>query len=319
MSYKEELLHKNRELVNFLETFYGDEYELFLQAIFSSKKPSIRVNTIKIEKEVLLKRLHAKGFVLLAVPFYEDAFVVEQSPAEIGNTVEHFMGYYYVQSLSSMIPPILLDPKPGERVLDIASAPGSKTTQMAQMMKNQGLIVANDVDVDRVKALSNNVDRMGALNVIITIMEGNRFGNLLPDYFDKVLVDAPCSALGTLSKNSEILKWWGSEKVGRLMNTQKALILSGFDSLKPGGLMVYSTCTLTPQENEYIVDYLLQKRPNARILDFELNGVRLRNGVTHWGKFQFRQEVEKCKRIEPYHNENFEGFFMALITKLSSR
>ncbi|MEO0198345.1 MAG: RsmB/NOP family class I SAM-dependent RNA methyltransferase [candidate division WOR-3 bacterium] len=318
MSYKEELLYKNRELVNFLETFYGGEYELFLKAIFRGKKPSIRVNTIKIEREELFRRLQAKGFKLVKVPFYEDAFIVEESPVEIGNTVEHFMGYYYVQSLSSMIPPLLLDPKPGDKILDIASAPGSKTTQMAQMMKNQGLIVANDVDIDRVKALSNNIDRMGALCVIITIMEGNRFGKLLPDYFDKVLVDAPCSALGTLSKNSEILKWWGSEKIGRLMNTQKALILSGFDSLKPGGLMVYSTCTLTPHENEYIIDYLLQKRPNATIIDFDLPGVRLRNGVTQWGKFQFRPEVGKCKRIEPYYNENFEGFFIALITKLSS-
>ncbi|MEO0243105.1 MAG: RsmB/NOP family class I SAM-dependent RNA methyltransferase, partial [candidate division WOR-3 bacterium] len=219
MSYKEELLYKNRELVNFLETFYGGEYELFLKAIFRGKKPSIRVNTIKIEREELFRRLQAKGFKLVKVPFYEDAFIVEESPVEIGNTVEHFMGYYYVQSLSSMIPPLLLDPKPGDKILDIASAPGSKTTQMAQMMKNQGLIVANDVDIDRVKALSNNIDRMGALCVIITIMEGNRFGKLLPDYFDKVLVDAPCSALGTLSKNSEILKWWGSEKIGRLMNT----------------------------------------------------------------------------------------------------
>ncbi|MGB9824246.1 MAG: NOL1/NOP2/sun family putative RNA methylase [Candidatus Hydrothermia bacterium] len=316
MNYKRELMEKNRELINFLLQFYQDDFDLFVESVFKPRRPAIRVNTLKIEREELISRMVSKGFKLSPIPFYSDGFLVEETPVEIGNTVEHFMGYYYVQSLSSMIPPLLLNPQPGESVLDIASAPGSKTTQMAQMMNNQGVIVANDVDIDRIKALSNNVDRMGVLNVVITILEGNRFGNLLPDYFEKVLVDAPCSALGTLSKNSEVFKWWGREKIGRLMNTQKALILSGFDALKPGGLMVYSTCTLTPEENEYVVNYLLEKRPKAKLLDFEIKGVVLRNGVKNWERFEFSEEILKCKRIEPLLNDNFEGFFIALITKL---
>ncbi len=317
MSYKKELLEKNRELVNFFARFYQNDFDLFIESVLRPRKPAIRVNTLKIERDILVSRMVSKGFKLSPIPFYQDAFLVEEAPVEIGNTVEHFMGYYYVQSLSSMIPPLLLNPGPGEKVLDIASAPGSKTTQMAQMMNNQGLIVANDVDIDRIKALSNNIDRMGVLNVVITILEGNRFGNILPDYFEKVLVDAPCSALGTLSKNSEVLKWWGREKIGRLMNTQKALILSGFDALKPGGLMVYSTCTLTPEENEYVVDYLLEKRPEAKLIDFELKGVVLRNGVKSWERYEFSEEILKCKRVEPFLNNNFEGFFIALITKLA--
>jgi NOL1/NOP2/sun family putative RNA methylase len=317
VSYKKELLEKNRELVNFFARFYQNDFDLFIESVLRPRKPAIRVNTLKIERDILVSRMVSKGFKLSPIPFYQDAFLVEEAPVEIGNTVEHFMGYYYVQSLSSMIPPLLLNPGPGEKVLDIASAPGSKTTQMAQMMNNQGLIVANDVDIDRIKALSNNIDRMGVLNVVITILEGNRFGNILPDYFEKVLVDAPCSALGTLSKNSEVLKWWGREKIGRLMNTQKALILSGFDALKPGGLMVYSTCTLTPEENEYVVDYLLEKRPEAKLIDFELKGVVLRNGVKSWERYEFSEEILKCKRVEPFLNNNFEGFFIALITKLA--
>jgi len=314
--YREELLKKNRELSRFLEDFYGEALDDFINAVFAPLRPSIRVNTLKIDREALLMRLTNRGFKLKKCDFYEDGFIVEEAPTEIGNTLEHFMGYYYVQSLSSMIPPLLLDPKPGEVVLDIASAPGSKTTQMAQMMENRGVIVANDVDIERVKALSNNVDRMGAINVVITVEHGYKFGKMYPDYFDKVLVDAPCSALGTLSKNLEVLKWWGMEKIGRLLTAQKSLILSGFDSLRPGGLMVYSTCTITPFENEYIINYLLETRENAEILDFQIPCVKLRDGITTWDRFTFHEEIKKCKRIEPHLNVGFEGFFIALIRKL---
>jgi NOL1/NOP2/sun family putative RNA methylase len=315
---KEELLRKNVELSNFLHNYYGEEYPKFVEVMGKRLRPSIRVNSLKIEREELRRRLISKGFKLVPVPFYEDGFVVEELPGEIGNTVEHFVGYYYVQGLSSMIPPVLLNPAPGEKVLDIASAPGSKATQMAQMMKNTGVIVANDIDVERIKALSNNIDRMGVLNTIVTLEQGYRFGQLYPDTFDRVLIDAPCSALGTLNKNMEIVKWWGREKIGRLMGAQKSLILSGFDALKPGGLMVYSTCTITPEENEYIVNYLLKERNNAEILDFQLPGVVFRSALIHWERFYFHPSIAKCKRIETHHNPDFEGFFIALVKKLPS-
>uniref|UniRef100_A0A7V4E4D4 NOL1/NOP2/sun family putative RNA methylase n=2 Tax=candidate division WOR-3 bacterium TaxID=2052148 RepID=A0A7V4E4D4_UNCW3 len=314
-----ENLKSNMELYRFLSSFYGDNLSNFLECVVKKPKSAIRVNTLKISKDVLVKRLLDQGFVLKPVPFFEDAFIVDYAPTELGNTVEHFLGYYYVQSLSSLLPPVVLRPQPGEAVLDIASAPGSKTTQMAQMMKNRGVIVANDVDIKRIKALANNIDRMGVLNAIITIEQGHRFGKLYPGAFDRVLVDAPCSALGTLGKNFEVVKWWGREKIGRLMATQKGLILSGFDSLKPGGVMVYSTCTVTPEENEYIVNYLLQERENAEILDFELPGINLSSGVVEWDRFRFSDEIKKCKRIEPHLNPGFEGFFIALIRKLPSR
>lgn len=311
-------IRSNRELYDFLVEFYKDNLEGFLENVLSVHKISIRINTIKADKFDVLKRLENYGFVLKQVPFYDDAFEVEKHPGEIGNRIEHFMGYYYVQSLSSLIPPTLLYPRPGDWVLDIAAAPGSKTTQMAQMMGNKGVIVANDVDVTRIKALSNNIDRMGVLNVIITLEQGHNFGKWYPNTFDKVLVDAPCSALGTLGKNPEVIKWWGRSKIGKLMAAQKSLILSGFDALKPGGLMVYSTCTVTPEENEYMVDYLLKSRENAEVLDFALAGVKMMSGITHCDRFQFSKDVSKCKRIEPYLNPGFEGFFIALIRKLPS-
>lgn len=313
-----ESIKNNSELFRFLSNFYGGDFEAFLDCVIKKPKSAIRVNTLKANKDTILERLLKQGFKLKKVAFYEYAFVVEESPVELGNTVEHFVGYYYVQSLSSLIPPLVLAPQPGEVVLDIASAPGSKTTQMAQMMENRGVIVANDVDIKRVKALANNIDRMGVLNTIITIEQGHKFGKLYPETFDKILVDAPCSALGTLGKNPEVVKWWSREKIGRLMATQKSLILSGFDALKPGGIMVYSTCTVTPEENEYIVNYLLQEREGVEILDFHLPGVKLTSGLTEWERLIFKKELVKCKRIEPHLNPGFEGFFIALMRKSPS-
>ncbi|HOP31959.1 MAG TPA: RsmB/NOP family class I SAM-dependent RNA methyltransferase [Candidatus Hydrothermia bacterium] len=314
----ERLIKNNVELMRFLDKFYGDKLSRFLESTGKKLKTAIRINSLKIDREHLLERLKGKGFKLTPIPFYDDGFVLDNAPMEVGSTVEHFMGYYYVQGLSSMIPPLLLNPAPGEMVLDIASAPGSKTTQMAQMMKNRGTIVANDIDVERIKALSNNIDRMGVLNTIIIHEQGCRFGQLFPDAFDKVLVDAPCSALGTLNKNTEVVKWWSREKIGKLMSAQKGIILSGFDALRPGGVMVYSTCTVTPEENEYIVNYLLKERLNAEVLDFSLPGITFRDALVTWERFEFAPQIAKCKRIEPHLNPDFEGFFIALIRKLSS-
>lgn len=144
----------------------------------------------------------------------------------------------------------VLKPTKEDTVLDIAAAPGSKTTQMAQHMENYGVIVANDVSVKRLKALTNNLERLGVLNVCVTQLDGRRFGKLMPEAFDKILVDAPCSAEGTIRKSYKAIYNWQPWGYKKLVETQKMLLVSAYKALKPGGVLVYSTCTFAPEENE---------------------------------------------------------------------
>lgn len=305
----------NRELETFLHSLLGDEWPLFLQWMERSLKPVIRTNLLRISPDRLRARLEAQGFELEPLPLHAGIFRVKAWPFPLGNTLEHHLGYFYVQSLASLLPPLLLAPQPGERVLDLAAAPGSKTTQMSEMMANRGMIVANDIDRKRLRALVNNVDRMGALNVVITEMDGTRFGTTHTGFFHRVLLDAPCSALGTLHENREILRWWGFSKVRRLVGLQKKLILSAWDALMPGGVLVYSTCTLTPDENEEIVAYLLASREGVEILPLpELPGIRFRPGLTSWRDRTYPEVLARTGRLLPFENDT-EGFFLALIRK----
>jgi NOL1/NOP2/sun family putative RNA methylase len=307
-------IRKNRELFGFLEEFLGAELETFLAWTGRKLPPSIRVNTLKSEVLEVKKRLESQGFVLEFVEFYKDALVVKETPIEIGKTMEHFLGYYYVQDLASMVPPLVLDPESDESVLDLAAAPGSKTTQMSQMMGNRGVIMANDLSISRIRALASNVDRLGCLNVTVLQEDGVRLGARMPETFDRVLLDAPCSAVGTLNSAYELPKWWGWNKIGRLVGIQRKLIVSAFRALRPGGILVYSTCTLVPSENEGVVHHLLQCEPSARIVEIGDMGVPMRPGVTSWRRGEYDETLALTRRIAP-HEAGMEGFYIAKVEK----
>ncbi len=312
-----EELKKNKPLYQFLsDLFGGEELVSFLSSTYKKLPPTIRINTLKANEEEARSRLLGKGFRLEKIDWLQKAhaYRVLFSPFPIGKTLEHFMGYIYIQDLASMIPPIVLNPKPGEKVLDITAAPGSKTTQMAQLMDNTGLILANDVDITRLKALSHNIDRLGVVNTIITNVDGYKLGFWFPDTFDRVLLDAPCSAIGTIHRTYEIVRWWSWAKVSRLVQTQKGLILGAYRALKPGGKLVYSTCTLVPEENEGVVSFLLEREPDAKVLKVELNGMKTRSGLTSWKRRYYPDELKKTLRIYPQDNLT-EGFYIALIEK----
>lgn len=307
-------IEKNRTLFEYLELLLGDELNSYLEWILSLHPPALRVNTLKIAREELIERLEKRGFKFEQLPFYKEGYRILDSPMEPGKTIEHYLGYYYIQDVASMVPPVILDPKPGEKVLDLAAAPGSKTTQMAQMMKNKGVIVANDISYERIKALSHNIDKLGILNTVITETDGYKLGFWMEKYFDKVLIDAPCSALGTLHRSPEIVKWWGFDKIGKLVRTQRGLILAAYKALKPGGKLMYSTCTLTPEENEGIIQFLLDKNPYVEILDFQIEGIIIRKGKKAWKRMKYNKEIEKTGYILPHENK-MEGFYLALIRK----
>jgi len=277
---------------------------------------SIRVNTLKISIEEVKKRL-SPDWKLVPVPWCAQGFWIdhrgegEEYRRDVGNLLEHSLGLVFIQEAASMIPPLVLCPKPGDKVLDMCASPGSKATQIAQYMKNEGILVANDFKTDRIKALGLNMQRMGVTNSIITLMEGRWFKGL---QFDRILVDAPCSGTGTIRKSLKTLRIWNPNMVRRLSGTQKQLIETAYNVLKPGGRMVYSTCTLEPEEDEGVVSFLLDKYPGAKTEKISLPGLNASIPVTEFEGRKFHSSVKDCLRIWPQDNDT-EGFFVACISK----
>ncbi len=285
------------------------DFEEFKKYSLSFLRKCIRVNTLKITIPELKKRL-AKDWTLEQVPWCKEGFYIEGTRLDIGNLPEHVLGYIYVQEGASMIPPIVLNPKPGDKVLDLCAAPGSKTTQLGQYMKNQGVLVANDVNHMRLASLGINTQRCGLTNIIRTKMQGWWFKDL---EFDKVLVDAPCSGIGTIRKSLKTIRMWNPNMVKRIAGTQKKLLKTGWGVLKKGGELVYSTCTLEPDENEAVISWFLDNNPDASLVDIKLN-IKRSDAITEFEGKKYNSEVKKCLRIWPQDNDS-EGFFVAKLKK----
>jgi 16S rRNA (cytosine1407-C5)-methyltransferase len=214
-----------------------------------------------------------------------------------------------------MIPPLVLNPQKNELVLDIAAAPGSKTTQMAQMMNNRGSLVANEWDGKRIKTLSHNLDRMGVLNTAMVNMGGERIGNLLPETFDKILVDAPCSALGVIHKAPEAVE--NLNYLNKFAFIQEQLLVSAIKAAKVGGTIVYSTCTISAEENEKMLNAILKKYP-LEIEEIALHkSLSYMPGLTGYAGESFHPSLQKTIRLLP-SAINPEGFFVAKLRKLES-
>jgi len=251
------------------KSLLGKEYDTFIEYSLTFPRRSLRVNTIKISISELKKRLE-KRWELTQIPWCKEGFWIKHIKGErrdIGNLIEHQLGYFHVQESASMIPPLVLDPKPNELILDMCASPGSKSTQIAIRMKNKGLLITNDYKGMRLKPLGINLQKAGLTNTITTLMDGNRFKGF---QFDRILVDAPCSGTGTIRKSLKTLRIWNPNMIGRLCMTQKSLINNAFNNLKKGGILVYSTCSMEPEENEEVVSYLLEKYDNAKIQEIVL-------------------------------------------------
>lgn len=303
---KKEFEKRYRELL-------GEEYDEFMKYSLSYLRQSIRVNTLKISVDALRKRLEKKGFELEHIPWCKEGFWIYGDKQGLGNLLEHSLGYIYLQESMSMLPPVVLSPKPGETVLDLCAAPGSKTTQLGQYMENKGTLVANDNKMLRTKPLGLNVQRCGLENSVLTLRQGHNYRFMKGHPFDKILVDAPCSGTGTIRKSLKTL-WQTSEGfVKKMSREQKRLLSTAYQLLKPGGLLVYSTCTLEPWEDEENMSFMLDKF-DVEIEDIKIPGLKRADPVTEFRGKKYDERVKRCLRVYPHHNDT-EGFFVAKLRK----
>lgn len=288
------------------------DWQQFKKYSLSFLRRSIRINTLLTTVKEAKKNIEAKGWKLEQVPWCKEGFWISHSERrDVGNLLEHYSGKIYVQEAASMIPPLILKPKPSDLVLDMCAAPGSKTTQMAAMMKNKGLIIANDYKGQRLQSLGINLQRSGLTNTIISLMHGKRFHGFR---FDKILIDAPCSGTGTIRKSLKTIRIWNPGMITKLSRQQKELIKSAFENLKVGGEMVYSTCSVEPEENEGVIDYLLREFENAKVVRVKLPGLKTSKPVMEFNGVKYNPQIKNVLRIWPQDNDT-EGFFIAKIKK----
>ncbi|KAI0636833.1 NOL1/NOP2/sun family-domain-containing protein [Trametes polyzona] len=284
----------------------------FFEANEVPRPVTIRTNTLRTRRRDLAQALINRGVNLEPIGKWTNVGLqVFESSVPIGATPEYLAGHYMLQAASSFLPVIALAPQPGERVLDMASAPGGKTTHMAALMQNTGVVFANDANKARTKSLTANVHRLGCKNVVVCSYDGREFPKVIGG-FDRVLLDAPCSGTGVISKDASVKTNKSERDFTLLSHLQKQLILCAIDSVqadsKTGGYLVYSTCSVTVDENEAVVDYALRKRPNVKLVDTGLEFGR--PGYTSYRGKTFSDRLSLTRRFYP-HVHNMDGFYVA--------
>lgn len=292
----------------------------YQEALDSFSRPSliaIRVNTLVSTIEEVEEVLKTNKIRCEKLSWYPSALVLpEVTTKDITSLSEYGQGKIYIQSLSSMIPAVVLDPQKDEDILDMTAAPGSKTTQIAALMNNKGTIIANDISRARMYKLKENLKNFHVKNTKLTFIHGEQIWKKYPELFDKTLVDAPCSMEGRFKTNDhDSYKDWSFKKVKELSHRQKYLLRSAISATKVGGSIIYSTCTLSPEENEEVVDWVLEKEKDKVHLEkIEVQGLdQAINGLTSWKEKTFDKSLSKTLRITP--NDIYEGFFVAKIVK----
>lgn len=294
---------------------------------FSRPKPTtLRANTLKVSAGEVMASLQGAGFALQRVPWLAEAFLMRRGTLrELQEHPFYGEGKIYVQNLSSMIPPLILDPRPGESVLDLTAAPGSKTSEIACLMRGEGRIVANDNNRTRFFKLLATLRNQGCANVQALCHHGETMGRRFPAAFDRVLLDAPCSAEGRFyASEPRSYAYWKTRKVEEMARKQRRLFAAAVQALKPGGILVYSTCTFAPEENEGVLSWALEKFKGtlagcdlwreAPILRALTNAAR---PLSAWEGKTFHGDTALAARILP--SETMEGFFVAKFKKAMIR
>lgn len=296
------------------EIYTPKEVDLILKSYLLGRKTTFRINRLKDGGDTVFDELKRKNIKIDRCTFYKDVYVLKEKQERVLQGLEAYKkGNIYLQNLSSIMPAKILDVNSKDKVLDMCAAPGGKTLKLSEEMNNEGVIIANEVNKIRYERLKFNLEKLGAKNVTPLNLDGRRLMNIYKEYFDKILLDVPCSGEGTINiKNTKKLKLL---KNTPFVKVQRELIQSAFIALKKGGVMLYSTCTISPQENEEVVNYLLRRNKDAEVLPIKLNITNYKNGIISFKDKVYDERISKSIRIIP--NEFMEGFYICLITKKS--
>lgn len=305
---------KNRLPKEFVENIY----EMFspgvvdgiLRGFLEKRYTTLRVNTLKTNIQEVMRYFKEINIKFERVLWYKDALVIKNATEKDLQKLELYKeGKIYLQSLPSMVPPLVLDPKSGEKVLDLTAAPGGKTTEIASFMENKGYILANELDKLRCERLKYNVELQGASIVNVNCGRGEKIGSEHEGEFDRVLLDAPCSGEGRFTMyNVQSYKTWSAKTVQELSKLQKKLLKSAYIALKTGGTLVYSTCTLNKEENEKVLDWAI-KELGLKLVNIDLE---IKDAIPAVND-EMDKSINKAIRILP--SKNMEGFFVAKLKK----
>ena len=305
---------KNRLPKEFVDNLYtmfspGVVDNIF-RGIAEKRFTTLRVNTLKYNIQDLMKYFKETNIKFDRVLWYKDALIIKNATEKDIQKLEIYQkGYIYIQSLSSMVPPLVLAPQEGENVLDLTAAPGSKTTQIASLMNGNGFVLANELDKLRCEKLKYNISSQGANIVKVINGRGEKIGEQYSEEFDKVLLDTPCSGEGRFTiYNVQSYKTWSTKTVNELSKMQKKLFKSAYNALKPKGTLVYSTCTLNKEENEHILDWALNNF-NLKLVPLDVN---INEAIPAFGN-ESNKSINNAIRILP--SKNMEGFFVAKFIK----
>lgn len=286
---------------------YESMGETFNPSLVKPRK-ALRVNTLKIKEDELITRLKKKKVKLQKISFLRNGYFYE-SDFSLASTLEYLQGYFYLQDAASQIPSEILSPVPGEKVLDMAASPGGKCTHLAQLMNNQGVIVALEENKARIQSLLNNLERLSITNTVV-IKKDARFAQDLGIKFDKILLDAPCG--GSFCVEPDYFKKRTKQDLENKSRTQKELLSAAYLCLKKEGVLVYSTCSLEPEENELVLNWFLEEFKDMKLEEIK-KGVG-DDGIVTFNNFKLNKELNKTKRLWP-HKTGTDGFFVARIKK----
>ncbi|KAL7292249.1 hypothetical protein TKK_0014195 [Trichogramma kaykai] len=295
----------------------------FLEASETQRPMTIRTNTLKTRRRDLAHALISRGVNLDPIGKWTDVgLVVYSSSVPVGATPEYLGGHYMLQGASSFLPVMALDPKPNERILDMCAAPGGKSSYIAALMKNTGVLFSNDTNKNRTKAIIGNFHRLGVKNSVICSYDGRKIPSIIKG-FDRVLLDAPCTGTGVIAKDPSVKTNKDEVDVQRCCTLQRELLLAAIDAVnhksESGGIIVYSTCSILPEENEWIIDYALKKR-DVKLVSLQEGSKPIEfgsEGFTNFRNLKFHPSLKMTRRFYP-HIHNMDGFFVAKLKKFSN-
>lgn len=306
------------DFIKRLESIIPAQYLDNVQGSFSFLKAlTIRINTLKAAPALLMETLREAGIDYESVPWCKEALILKNiSSQELSKTGWAQKGLVYQQNLSSILVSLILGSQEGENILDMCAAPGSKATHMASLMNNKGNIICLEPVKERFYKLKSVIDLMGAKNIECLLKDGRNYKTPF-GLFDRILIDSPCSCEGSFQINeNKTYAYWSLRKIKEMVQKQKGLLAQAAQLLKPGGVLVYSTCTFAPEENEGIIDWFLKKnKVRYKTLPVKLNGIKTYPSLVCWQGKNFDEQIQNCVRILP--DKLMDGFFIAKIERVS--